>query len=148
MNHLTRPKSHTQHRNAVSFRSGTQLMTICASTNKMLRCQRKIRSSIFMICKFFHLVDGHYNCRGQKVVFWETMACFRQTGVLEPENADSRFLCNAGMRLIFYPEDKRRNFRLNAHSYLMNYESHIAPKTIILTRNAVRTSDLKSKLIV
>ena len=80
MNHLTRPKSHTQHRNAAAFRSRTQLITMCEITNKML--QNKVASlpkenmfSIFIIGKFCYLVDGYYNCSGKKVVFCETMAC-------------------------------------------------------------------------
>ena len=79
MNHLTRPKSHTQHRNA-SFRSETQLMTICAITNKMQQNKeaslpKESMFGIFIISKLFYLVDGHHNCRGKKAVFWETMAC-------------------------------------------------------------------------
>jgi len=78
MNHLTKPKSHTQHRNAASFRSGTQLMTICAITNKMLQNEEASLPNenmliIFIRSNFFYLVDGHYYCRGEKVVFWETI---------------------------------------------------------------------------
>jgi len=131
MNHLTRPKSHTQHRNAAAFRSRTQLITMCEITNKML--QNKVASSpkenmfsIFIIGKFCYLVDGYYNCSGEKSSLLGNNGVFRQTGVLDPENADSRFLRNARMRLLFYPEDKGRNFRRNAHS-LSNELSHSPP---------------------
>lgn len=81
MNHLTRPKSHTQHRNAASIRSGTQLMAIRAFTS-IIMLQYKDASlakenvfSIFIIRMFFYLVDSHYNYRGKNIVFWDIMAC-------------------------------------------------------------------------
>lgn len=125
MNHLTSPKSHTQHRNAASFRSGTQLITICAITNKMLHNKevslpKENMFSIFTTGKFCFLVDGYYNCSGEKSSLLGNNGVFRQTGVLDPENADSRFLRNARMRLLFYLDDKGRDLRRNAQSYPIN----------------------------
>ena len=81
------------------------------------------KKQFFLSCRWPLLLP-----RGKSCLLGNNFRVFRQTGVLDPENADSSFLRNAGMRLLFYPEDKRRNFRRNANSYLMNYESHIPPK--------------------